>query len=83
MIRKMKLEVWLGKSGGGQAQISQELIYEGDNEQDIAKQIDRDNNKILEYMETGDFKGEKCFCLQGFMIKKSCIAAVKMTEADF
>lgn len=80
---RMKLEVWLCKQGGGIAQITHDIFYEGQNEEDIAAQIDRDNNELLEYMRTGNTKGEECFCFNGLMLRKAFIAAARLTEADY
>ena len=69
--------------GGGIAQITHDILYEGENEEDIAAQIDRDNNELLEYMRTGNTKGEECFCFNGLMLRKAFIAAARLTEADY
>lgn len=83
MEYRMKLEVWLCKPGGGATQLSHNIIYKGDNADDIARQIDRDNNELLEFMRTGNTKGEECFCFNGLMVRKSFIAAARLTEADY
>ena len=40
-------------------------------------------NDILYFMRTGDDKGEECFCLNGFMIKKNGIRAIQLSESDY
>ena len=78
MIKKMSLEIF---SGGGY--IERELVYEGKNEKEIAAQIQRDENELLEYMRTGNDKGEKCFVFQGFMLAKKPLQAVQLKEPEF
>ena len=46
-------------------------------------QIDRDENALLEYMMTGDIKGQKSFCFAGFMFRKDCIEAAQLSEPEF
>ena len=64
-------------------QITHDILYEGENEEDIAAQIDRDNNELLDFMRTGNTKGEECFCFNGLMLRKAFIAAARLTEADY
>lgn len=78
MIKKMTLEIF---SGGGY--IERELVYEGRNAQEIAEQIRRDENELLEYMRTGKDNGEKCFVFQGFMLAKKPIQAAQFREPEF
>ena len=78
MIKKMSLEIF---SGGGY--IERELVYEGKDEKDIAAQIQRDENALLEYMRTGEMNGEKCFVFQGFMLAKKPIQAAQFREPEF
>ena len=78
MIKKMSLEIF---SGGGY--IERELVYEGKDEKDIAAQIQRDENALLEYMRTGEDNGEKCFVFQGFMLAKKPIQAAQFREPEF
>lgn len=78
MIKKMQLEIF---SGGGY--IERELVYEGKDEKEIAAQIQRDENALLEYMRTGETHGEKCFVFQGFMFSKGAITAAQMKEPEY
>ena len=78
MIKKMSLEIF---SGGGY--IERELVYEGKDEKEIAAQIQRDENALLEYMRTGNDQGEKCFVFQGFMLAKKPIQAAQFKEPEF
>lgn len=50
---------------------------------EIAAQIQRDENALLEYMRTGETNGEKCFVFQGFMFAKKPIAAAQFREPEF
>lgn len=68
MIKKMSLEIF---SGGGY--FERELVYQGKDAQEIARQIQEDENALLEYMRTGETHGEKCFVFQGFMFAKKPI----------
>ena len=78
MIKKMNLEIF---SGGGY--IERELVYEGMDLKEIAAQIERDENALLEYMRTGEMNGEKCFVFQGFMLAKKPIQAAQFREPEF
>ena len=78
MIKKMNLEIF---TGGGY--IERELAYEGKDLNEIAAQIERDENALLEYMRTGETHGEKCFVFQGFMFAKKPIAAAQMKEPEY
>lgn len=78
MIKKMSLEIF---SGGGY--IERELVYEGKDLKDIAAQIERDENALLEYMRTGQENGEKCFVFQGFMFRKGAINAAQLREPEY
>ena len=66
--------------GGGSLNVT--LTYEGDSLAEIAKQIQNDENELLYYMRTHDFKNEKCFCFAGFMFQKSGIIAAQLKEPD-
>jgi len=84
MKKKMKLEIWTQKSGGGgNAPITEDIIYEGRTLKEIAALIDKDQDEIAYYMQTGDFKKIQCFCFQGLFIKKAGIVAIKLSEAEF
>lgn len=78
MIKKMSLEIF---SGGGY--IERELVYEGKDLKEIQEQIQRDENELLEYMRTGETKGEKCFVFQGFMFAKKPITAAQFREPEY
>lgn len=78
MIKKMTLEIF---TGGGY--IERELVYEGKGLKEIAAQIERDENALLEYMRTGEENGEKCFVFQGFMLAKKPIQAAQFREPEF
>lgn len=84
MMRRMKIEVFTGSknSGGGAAHIEHDLVYEGDTAEEIAEMIMRDENALLEYLNTGDDHGQKAFVFQGFMLLKKPILAAQITEAD-
>jgi len=68
-------------AGGGT--LEKELSYQGKDLKEIAAQIDRDNNALLEYMLTGDTGGEKSFVFAGFMFRKVELLAAQMTEPEF
>lgn len=63
--------------------LEKELQYQGGSLEEIAAQIQRDENDLLEYMTTGDDKGRKSFVFAGFMFRKDMIEAAQMTEPDF
>ena len=75
----MRIELFV--HGGGV--IDRELIYKGDSPEEIARQIEKDENELLEYMMTGDDKGTESFCFCGFMFRKDNIQAVRMSESLF
>lgn len=64
--------------GGG---VEKDITYIGDSLEEIASDIDRDNNELLYYMREGDDKGVKAFCFGGFMFRKNGIYAAKMSES--
>lgn len=68
-------------SGGGI--VEKEILYQGSTMEEIARNIEIDENNLLEYMQTGDFKGVKAFCFGGFMFHKAGIIAAQMREPDF
>ena len=74
VIRKMKLQI---------NNLETVLEYEGADDSDVANQIQRDENALLEYMMTGNMYGQKAFCFQGFMFKKKLIVTARFTEPDF
>ena len=63
--------------------LEKELQYQGGSLEEIAAQIQRDENDLLEYMTTGDDKGIKSFVFSGFMFRKDTIEAAQMTEPEF
>lgn len=63
--------------------LEKELQYQGESLEEIAAQIDRDENALMEYMTTGDDKGQKSFVFAGFMFRKDIIDAAQMTEPEF
>ena len=67
---------------GGAAHIEHDLVYEGDTIEEIAEKIMRDENALLEYLNTGNDHGQKAFVFQGFMLLKKPILAAQITEAD-
>ena len=78
MVKTMMLEIFMG---GGY--IERELSYHGKDLQEIAEQIQRDENELLYYMRTGDAKGEKCFVFCGFMFAKAPITAAQIKEPEY
>ena len=83
MMRRMKIEVFTSqKIGGGTGHIEHDLVYEGDTLEEIAEKIMRDENALLEYLNTGNDHGQKAFVFQGFMLLKKPILAAQITEAD-
>ena len=43
----------------------------------------RDENALLQYMETEDTGGVKSFVFQGFMFKKTGILAAQFSEPEY
>lgn len=78
MVKKMQLVLY---NRGGV--LEKELEYHGKDLNEIAAQINRDENALLEYMMTGDIKGQKSFCFAGFMFRKDCVEAAQLTEPEF
>ena len=79
MINKIvKLELYYPWGG-----VEREITYYGESLEEIAQDIDRDNNELLDYLQKGDDKGEKAFCFGGFMFRKEGIYAAKMSESLF
>lgn len=79
MKKTMRLELYF--YGGGY--IDKELIYEGADKKEIAKMIDRDQNDLLQYMQTGDENNQKAFCFCGYMFRKKGIAAAQISEPEY
>lgn len=83
MMRRMKIEAYTSqKSGGGVGFISHDLVYEADTLQEISEMITRDENALLEYLNTGKTHGQRAFVFQGFMLLKKPLIAAQITEAD-
>jgi len=78
MVKKMQLVLY---NRGGV--LEKELEYQGKDLKEIAAQINRDENSLMEYMMTGDIKGQKSFCFAGFMFRKDCVEAAQLTEPEF
>ena len=78
MTKTMLLELY--NRGGG---MEKELQYHGGSPEEIAAQIQRDENALLEFMRTGDDLGEKSFCFAGFMFRKDIIDAAQMSEPGY
>ena len=78
MTKTMMLAIY--NRGGGV--LEKELQYQGSPEE-IATQIEQDENALLEYMTTGDDRGQKSFVFAGFMFRKDMIEAAQMTEPEF
>lgn len=79
MTKAMRIELFF--MGGGT--VERDLLYHGEDLTEIARDIDRDENALLEYLMTGDDKGQKAFCFCGFMFRKEGIAAAKISEPFF
>ena len=83
MMRRMKIEVFTNSKGSnGSGYIEHDLVYEADTLEEIAKMIMKDENALLEYLNTGNDHGQKAFVFQGFMLLKKPILAAQITEAD-
>lgn len=78
MVKKMQLVLY---NRGGV--LEKELEYQGKDLKEIAAQINRDENALMEYMMSGDIKGQKSFCFAGFMFRKDCIEAAQLSEPEF
>lgn len=78
MRKRMVLE--LNFRGGS---IEKEIIYFGASLEEIAANIEHDENELLQYMLTGDIKGCKSFCFAGFMFKKQGLIAAQFREPEF
>lgn len=64
----------------GGVEIDREIAYEGEDLEDIASQINRDENDLLYYMRSEDDGGEKCFCFSGFMFRKEGLLTAQFSE---
>lgn len=64
----------------GGVEIDREIEYNGENLEEIARQIDKDENDLLYYMRSEDDGGEKCFCFSGFMFRKEGLLTAQLSE---
>ena len=78
MTKTMQLAIY---NRGGV--LEKELQYQGGSIEEIAAQIQRDENDLMEYMTTGDDLGQKSFVFAGFMFRKDMIEAAQMTEPEY
>lgn len=76
----MKKSMNLSLLYAGGVEIDREIEYDGENLEDIAKQIDKDENDLLYYMRSEDDGGEKCFCFSGFMFRKEGLLTAQLSE---
>lgn len=76
----MKKSMNLSLLYAGGVEIDREIEYDGENLEDIAKQIDKDENDLLYYMRSEDDDGEKCFCFSGFMFRKEGLLTAQLSE---
>lgn len=76
----MKKTMNLSLLYAGGVEIDREIEYDGENLEDIAKQIDKDENDLLYYMRSEDDGGEKCFCFSGFMFRKEGLLTAQLSE---
>ena len=79
MTKRMQFTLIL--RGGGT--IEREISYQGESMTEIAHQIERDENDLLQYMLTHDSKGQKSFCFSGFIFQKAGIVAAQIKEPEF
>lgn len=61
--------------------VNKDILYHGSLEE-IAANIERDENSLLEYMQTRDKKGCGMFCFAGFMFAKEGLFAAQLIEPD-
>lgn len=64
----------------GGVEIDREIAYTGEDLEEIARQIDKDENDLLYYMRSEDDGGEKCFCFSGFMFRKEGLLTAQLSE---
>lgn len=76
MIKTMHIELYYSEGG-----VQKDILYHGSLEE-IAANIERDENDLLEYMRTRDDKGSRVFCFAGFMFAKKGLIAAQFTEPD-
>lgn len=76
MIKTMHIELYYSEGG-----VRKDILYHGSLEE-IAANIERDENDLLEYMRTRDDKGSRAFCFAGFIFVKNGLIAAQFTEPD-
>lgn len=77
MKKVMNLSLFYAGGGG----IERELVYEGDTLEDIARQIEKDENQLLCFMRTkAEESSENCLVFCGFMFTKTGLLAAQITE---
>ena len=64
----------------GGVEFEKELEYIREDLEDIANQINKDENNLFYYMRTGENHDELCFCFCGFMFRKEGLLAAQITE---
>lgn len=79
MTCKMNLDLYYA----GGAHIEKEISYMGADMVEIAKDIDRDTNALIDYMRTDDDEGCPVFCFGGFCFMKKGLIAASLLEFDF
>ena len=76
----MKKSMNLSLLYAGGVEIDREIEYDGEDLEEIAKQINDDENELLYYMRSEDDGGEKCFCFSGFMFRKEGLLTAQLSE---
>lgn len=80
-MKAKRMTIELTFMGGGTTE--HDLLYYGEDDKEIARDIDRDQNDLLHYMLTGDDNGIKSFCFCGFIFKKKGLCAARLYEPEF
>lgn len=62
--------------------VEKEVAYDGEPEE-VAREIDRDNNALLEYMTARDDRGSAAFCFGGFMFRKAGLLTAQMRKPEW
>ena len=76
----MKKSMNLSLLYAGGVEIDREIAYTGEDLEEIARQIDKDENDLLYYMRTGEEGFEKCFCFSGFIFRKEGLLTAQLSE---
>jgi len=76
----MKKSMNLSLLYAGGVEIDREIAYTGEDLEEIARKIDKDENDLLYYMRTGEEGFEKCFCFSGFMFRKEGLLTAQFSE---